>query len=621
MQTNSLLKKGCAVGIILLFIGTAIIPSSGQKIEKLSSRGGHWLYVGGSGPGNYTKIQDAINNATDGDTVFVYDDSSPYKENIFIDHSIRLLGENQSTTIINGSYRDVVRIEASNVTLQSFTIMKSGYQNIGLLINSSNNFISNVNFSDNDYGIQLYGISGTIITESVFFSDSEGIFCGAMQNTISHNTFNNCGKAIEIDGNQNNIIYNVVNDCTEGLLVSYHYGNVVKNNIIQRIKDTGMYLYEANNTVIENNTIKRMNYYDITNRWGIDLHYSPQTRIVRNAFVNCGLEVNEEDKLTVLENTVNGKPLVYLENEADKAITTSAGQILCLMCHNISFTNQYINDTRPGVVLLDSYDINIENSTFENNEPNINEYSCQGITIQNSTFIAGPAQQGFLGYFIDVEDCYDDTYANNEFRGGNFYAQLLFHFGGHMVFTGNKFIDLHADIMFDLIRASTLSTNHFSNGSYLHFTLSSRNKIVQNIFQGASTGIALVDSSHNQIMDNVFSNVTGIDAIGVTFSFFNKIKHNSIEHCSSGVNLFFSQMNGITENNFIDCDTMAFFASSRFNHWGRNYWGKPHILPLKIYGEIWIPYFNGYNIDYKKIPTAAFDWHPAQKPYNITGMS
>ena len=33
---------------------------------------GKTLYVGGSGEGNYTKIQDAINDSSDGDTVFVY---------------------------------------------------------------------------------------------------------------------------------------------------------------------------------------------------------------------------------------------------------------------------------------------------------------------------------------------------------------------------------------------------------------------------------------------------------------------------------------------------------------------------------------------------------------------
>ena len=51
------------------------------------------MYVGGSGPNNYTTIQSAIDDAVDGDTVFVYDDSSPYREHLLIETSINLLGE------------------------------------------------------------------------------------------------------------------------------------------------------------------------------------------------------------------------------------------------------------------------------------------------------------------------------------------------------------------------------------------------------------------------------------------------------------------------------------------------------------------------------------------------
>jgi len=51
------------------------------------------LYVGGSVPNNYTTIQSAIDDAVDGDTVFVYDDSSPYREHLLIETSINLLGE------------------------------------------------------------------------------------------------------------------------------------------------------------------------------------------------------------------------------------------------------------------------------------------------------------------------------------------------------------------------------------------------------------------------------------------------------------------------------------------------------------------------------------------------
>ncbi len=66
------MKRKClAVGIILLFIGTAVIPSTAQNIEKSTSRG-NTLYVGGNGPGNYSIIQDAVDNASNGDMVYVY---------------------------------------------------------------------------------------------------------------------------------------------------------------------------------------------------------------------------------------------------------------------------------------------------------------------------------------------------------------------------------------------------------------------------------------------------------------------------------------------------------------------------------------------------------------------
>ena len=74
MDKNPLIIKYFVVGITLLFLGTTIVPFRAQEIEKssLPTSSGHWLYVGGSGPGNYSVIQDAVDNATDGDTVFVY---------------------------------------------------------------------------------------------------------------------------------------------------------------------------------------------------------------------------------------------------------------------------------------------------------------------------------------------------------------------------------------------------------------------------------------------------------------------------------------------------------------------------------------------------------------------
>src|SRR3989442_3730774 len=61
---------------------------------------GATLYVGGSGPGNYTTIGAAITAANTGDTVFVY--SGTYPETVNLGKTISLVGENRDATIIDG---------------------------------------------------------------------------------------------------------------------------------------------------------------------------------------------------------------------------------------------------------------------------------------------------------------------------------------------------------------------------------------------------------------------------------------------------------------------------------------------------------------------------------------
>ena len=100
------MKRLLTIGIILLFIVMNLFTSTGFNVREKSyilPLNGKTLYVGGSGPGNYTKIQEAIDDASDGDTVYVYDDSSPYYENLNVSKSIYLIGEDKNTTIIGGN--------------------------------------------------------------------------------------------------------------------------------------------------------------------------------------------------------------------------------------------------------------------------------------------------------------------------------------------------------------------------------------------------------------------------------------------------------------------------------------------------------------------------------------
>ena len=103
------------------------------------------LYVGGTGPNNYSTIQQALNDAHDYYRIYVYAEGSPYYENIIINKKITLIGENSvTTTILPSNTTDVVQIQENHVYLHGFTITNSSSiqpQVAVNLINSGNSLL------------------------------------------------------------------------------------------------------------------------------------------------------------------------------------------------------------------------------------------------------------------------------------------------------------------------------------------------------------------------------------------------------------------------------------------------------------------------------------------------
>jgi parallel beta-helix repeat protein len=282
----------CILFCMLMIVST-IVPVSGITVsEKASLTRGNTLYVGGLGPNNYTKIQDAINDATNGDTVFVYDDSSPYYENINIEKSISLRGENKETTVILGDESPdwvIVNISASDVSISGFTIQPNtgrpdgiqvakgytypDYWNIVVLQNVSiyNNIIKKT--WRGILGIRLnHGdISGNIIEDC----NGEGILLFISSNTtITNNVVSNSSyRGIEIDGLWNQ--YRIRN----------HRNPVPENNIISQ------------------NTVR-------ANRWGIALNSGPvNTKITNNNILDnheIGIQIIDASKTEITRNNFMG---------------------------------------------------------------------------------------------------------------------------------------------------------------------------------------------------------------------------------------------------------------------------------------------------------------------------
>jgi nitrous oxidase accessory protein NosD len=145
-------NKLCTVVLMCLvvtsgFLGFALFES--EVVGAAST-----LYVGGGGGNNYTSIQGAIDAAIPGDTIYVFDDSSPYNENVIVNKSVNLIGENKDTTVIyGGSSGARVRIESDWVNISGFTVTGVGpfdSNNRGIYIDYSSHIgIDDVNISHN----------------------------------------------------------------------------------------------------------------------------------------------------------------------------------------------------------------------------------------------------------------------------------------------------------------------------------------------------------------------------------------------------------------------------------------------------------------------------------------
>ena len=109
-----------------------------------------------SGPWNgtlehpYRHIQEGVNNASDGDTVFVF--TGNYNEFVWLNKSIHLIGEDKNRTVIDGKntgFQIGVYILSDEVCIKGFTIQNTSYRGYGIFIYRSSP-VSNVNITENN---------------------------------------------------------------------------------------------------------------------------------------------------------------------------------------------------------------------------------------------------------------------------------------------------------------------------------------------------------------------------------------------------------------------------------------------------------------------------------------
>ncbi|MCK4348903.1 MAG: right-handed parallel beta-helix repeat-containing protein, partial [Thermoplasmatales archaeon] len=239
-KKRSKVKAVVTIAMVSFFLASLVNIEIGFGIKSVeaSPDGGDILYVGGIGPNNYTKIQDAIDDADDGDTVFVF--NGIYYENVVISTSINLIGEDKNTTIIEGEYSNhIVMVTADWVDISGFKITNSIFPYYGVKVDQSNHVKFHDNICDGNYvGIGFGGGSNNSIFKNICknnintYPKGHGIHLTSYSNNneIRDNICENNGYGISLgEGANNNKFFD--NVCSNNDIGIY-FDNIPFDNII-----------------------------------------------------------------------------------------------------------------------------------------------------------------------------------------------------------------------------------------------------------------------------------------------------------------------------------------------------------------------------------------------------
>jgi len=181
-------------------------------------------------------IQEGINNATTGDTVYVF--NGYYPENILVYKQVDLVGESRENVIVDGTYTtDTFYVTINEVSFYNFTII-NGLDGI-VLDSVSDCCISNcvVNDNEND-GIWLYLCSNITITScEASYNGVEGIDLWPARDCVISDCY----------GSENG----------DGMCLYSDYGFACENNTVTNCSFdsswwAGIWLSEASNNVFQN---------------------------------------------------------------------------------------------------------------------------------------------------------------------------------------------------------------------------------------------------------------------------------------------------------------------------------------------------------------------------------
>ena len=256
-----------------------VVSISGCFEEKSTVKS-NIIYVDNGGGADYTQIQDAIDNADDGNIISVQ--NGVYYETLVINKSISLIGASPDKTIIyfNGSNNDtsnIILINADECAIEGFKMINVNVSLdlTGINVNSSNNSISNNSILNFKQGIYLKeDTSNNIISWNNISNDRYGIVLYySYKNTLSRNNVSGSSKygIYLYFGSEANIIsWNIISDNEYAISIKGTSNTIFGNTIINNQRGINI-CCGANSNVMSYNTFSQNSLYHaydtLPNQW------------------------------------------------------------------------------------------------------------------------------------------------------------------------------------------------------------------------------------------------------------------------------------------------------------------------------------------------------------------
>ena len=411
-------------------------------------------------PDDYPTIQQAVDCASDGATVFVK--NGQYNETVTIDKSLLLLGEDKQSTIIDAnSVGPDLMILHDNVNVTGFTLTNTMIPSEGnpwfpdfvppihlpdlRIVNASHCYIYRNKLIGSTIGVSVENSSQIVVTE----------------NEISHNT-----KGVELSFSTNSYITNnVVYGGTTGIVIASSTANNVVNNTITDAF-SGVWLRSASgNNLRDNKLLNNFHNFAVTGS-------------------NVGLFVND----VAPSNTIDGRPIYYWIGESNKIVPSDAACIILVNCTDVTVQDYDLPLSSHGIILVNTNNSLIKSNTLASINPSQSEdFGEQALSIL------------LFKSFNNVIE-YNRANINLEYSSNNSMAQ------------NTGLIRLY-ESDFNEIFKNNITSISFVSGDRSGIALEncSGNQIRENTISGNSVGVWLTQGSHNNsiVENNIFDNAQG----------------------------------------------------------------------------------------------------------------